>query len=252
MYDLSKTPAELLAIEYKSNADIDNYLSNENLQEKIVKKGSKWQVQENLDTFDDLSSLCKKLNQKHNAFGGNCGHFALALARELVKQGFDEHNFGIAICSSIYDEDLEEYNYSPRAYEETESDIYHVAINFGNTLFDGDGKTSIAKLKKIAKEEYGDANPNIYTHTYTKENDDDFRYAFEWGTNYDVYPEYYQKLIQKEFKTLVEKIVKVGSKWQVQSEKGKNLGTYDTKKEAEDRLKQVHYFKHINESNNNY
>ena len=47
---------------------------------------------------------------------------------------------------------------------------------------------------------------------------------------------------------ILEKIVKKGSKWQVQSEKGKNLGTYDTKKEAEDRLKQVHYFKHVNES----
>ena len=44
-----------------------------------------------------------------------------------------------------------------------------------------------------------------------------------------------------------EKIVKKGSKWQVQSEKGKNLGTYDTKKEAEKRLKQVHYFKHVKE-----
>lgn len=50
-----------------------------------------------------------------------------------------------------------------------------------------------------------------------------------------------------EGKSLQEKIVKKGSKWQVQSEKGKNLGTYDTKKEAEDRLKQVHYFKHVNE-----
>lgn len=46
---------------------------------------------------------------------------------------------------------------------------------------------------------------------------------------------------------LEEKIIKVGNKWQVQSEKGKNLGTYDTKPEAENRLKQVHYFKHLNE-----
>ena len=45
---------------------------------------------------------------------------------------------------------------------------------------------------------------------------------------------------------LNEKIVKKGNKWQVQSEKGRNLGTYDTKEEAEDRLKQVHYFKHKN------
>ena len=47
---------------------------------------------------------------------------------------------------------------------------------------------------------------------------------------------------------LIEKIVKVGSKYQVQSEKGRNMGTYDTKKEAEERLRQVEYFKHKNES----
>ena len=58
----------------------------------------------------------------------------------------------------------------------------------------------------------------------------------------------YQDEKQIQYESLLsEKIVKKGNKWQVQSEKGKNLGTYDTKKEAEDRLKQVHYFKHVNE-----
>lgn len=33
-------------------------------------------------------------------------------------------------------------------------------------------------------------------------------------------------------------------KWQVQSHKGKNLGTYDTEGEAKKRLQQVEYFKH--------
>lgn len=47
--------------------------------------------------------------------------------------------------------------------------------------------------------------------------------------------------------SLQEKIVKKGSKWQVQSEKGRNMGTYDTKAEAEKRLQQVHYFKYANE-----
>ena len=46
---------------------------------------------------------------------------------------------------------------------------------------------------------------------------------------------------------LEEKIVKKGDKYQVQSEKGRNLGTYDTKKEAEDRLDDVEMFKHMNE-----
>lgn len=48
----------------------------------------------------------------------------------------------------------------------------------------------------------------------------------------------------KKTEQLQEKIVKKGSKYQVQSEKGRNLGTYDTKEEAEKRLKQVEYFKH--------
>ena len=48
---------------------------------------------------------------------------------------------------------------------------------------------------------------------------------------------------------LDEKIVHLNSgDWQVQSEKGRNMGTYTTKKEAEKRLSQVEYFKHMNES----
>lgn len=48
------------------------------------------------------------------------------------------------------------------------------------------------------------------------------------------------------FIRIISKIVKKDNKYQVQSEKGKNLGTYDTKEEAEKRLKQVEYFKHKN------
>ena len=62
-------------------------------------------------------------------------------------------------------------------------------------------------------------------------------------------PEIIFESLQNNSQRLVEKIVKIGNKWQVQSEKGRNMGTYNTKKEAEKRLKQVEYFKHINESN---
>lgn len=78
--------------------------------------------------------------------------------------------------------------------------------------------------------------------------------AFESGDTVKVFTQladYLESLEHKEpelEKELDEKIVKKGSKWQVQSEKGRNLGTYDTKEEAEERLKQVHYFKHINEN----
>lgn len=52
---------------------------------------------------------------------------------------------------------------------------------------------------------------------------------------------------------LVERIVHKGSKWQVTDHTGKkNLGTYDTKEEAEERLKQVEYFKHQEKLNESY
>jgi hypothetical protein len=45
---------------------------------------------------------------------------------------------------------------------------------------------------------------------------------------------------------LQETIVRVGSKFKLVSKNsGKNLGTYDTKHEAEQREKQVQYFKHM-------
>lgn len=49
----------------------------------------------------------------------------------------------------------------------------------------------------------------------------------------------------KLIRVIQSKIVKKDNKYQVQSEKGKNLGTYDTKSEAEKRLKQVEMFKHM-------
>lgn len=53
----------------------------------------------------------------------------------------------------------------------------------------------------------------------------------------------------KLIRVIQSKIVKKDNKYQVQSEKGKNLGTYDTKAEAEERLKQVEMFKHMNAKN---
>lgn len=37
----------------------------------------------------------------------------------------------------------------------------------------------------------------------------------------------------------------VGKNWVVLSEKGKRLGTYKSKKDAEERLRQIEYLKHI-------
>jgi len=50
---------------------------------------------------------------------------------------------------------------------------------------------------------------------------------------------------------LNERIIKVGNKWEVKAESGKSMGMYDTKEEAEKRLKQVEMFKHMKEFEDN-
>ena len=72
---------------------------------------------------------------------------------------------------------------------------------------------------------------------------------FSYGTViYDLKPGTFRRIKEPRKESLIEKIVKLSNgKWQVQSEKGRNMGTYDTKAEAEKRLKQIEYFKHINE-----
>ena len=53
------------------------------------------------------------------------------------------------------------------------------------------------------------------------------------------------KEVKKEDIDKKSKVVKQDGKYQAQSEKGKNFGTYDTKQEAEDRVKQMEMFKHM-------
>ena len=43
-------------------------------------------------------------------------------------------------------------------------------------------------------------------------------------------------------------IKKVGSKYVVVAESGRKMGTYGTKKEAEKRLRQIEFFKHLRSS----
>lgn len=54
----------------------------------------------------------------------------------------------------------------------------------------------------------------------------------------EAYGHKYQEMVKLAY------IKQVGSKWKVLSQKGKSLGTYDTKEEAVKRLQQVEYFKH--------
>ena len=100
---------------------------------------------------------------------------------------------------------------------------------------------------KIEVWEVNDRNPHLYEVCSLFEG---ACQAYDEEEKVDNWTGY--KLVQKiknYFKgKLDEKIVHLSNgKWQVQSEKGRNMGTYDTKPEAQKRLGQVEYFKHLNE-----
>src|SRR5580704_15576832 len=61
---------------------------------------------------------------------------------------------------------------------------------------------------------------------------------------------YYQNCIGNLIKLAFVKKMPNG-KWQILSQKGKSLGTYDTKEEAVKRLRQIEYFKHHDKSEAN-
>ena len=78
------------------------------------------------------------------------------------------------------------------------------------------------------------AYPNIYDRVASKENVD------------------FSDIPEVDFsKVSYIKKVKDKEKWRVYSESGKNLGTYDSVKDAKSRLKEIEFFKHKKKSNNN-
>lgn len=151
----------------------------------------------NKQVMHNLSEICKKVGYKRNGDSGNCGNFALALARELHKIDIPSD---IVICSDLaVNDDTEIID-----YEDYESSMYHVVLMVNNKLYDSLGESSIQKLQKIALDQYGDNNPSITAWRYTPENDDKFRYIFEWGTDFNTYPEYFQKSFKNYLKGFKE------------------------------------------------
>jgi hypothetical protein len=67
------------------------------------------------------------------------------------------------------------------------------------------------------------------------------------GEQMELFPESVDDRPVFDREEVYEVIKKVGGKWQVQSHKGRSLGTYDSEAAAKKRLGQVEYFKHKNE-----
>lgn len=222
MYDTSKSPAELLAIDYKSNADIDKYLKEDKLSEYY----DDVEVE-----YDDYSTYVFVTDEMYS-----------------VKQRFERESFRGAYAIK---ENIIGLSYIDSAIHD---DIENAMMDKGYIT---EYPTTINRFLVFNKSEYKENylddeidyyNVNLIQYEYEK-------YWLVWVQdgqyileNTELYKALGKPIKKLEYvkESLQEKIVKKGSKWQVQSEKGKNLGTYDTKGEAEKRLQQVHYFKHKN------
>ena len=95
--------------------------------------------------------------------GGNCGTFALALARELE----DRKIKGVTIGVLFKDETQEAE--TPQQILDMETDVYHVVLEYANDRYDGTGKTTNTKLLQLAKRDYRDNNPSFVTDISPKD-----------------------------------------------------------------------------------
>ena len=140
-------------------------------------------------TNNEIIKLCKYLDSKHPGDGGNCGSFALALARELPV-----NDKKLVLCYEYCGEELDDLS------DFDDELLYHVAFMCNDTIFDCTGTVDVKTLEKICFDNYGDRDPIIESWEYNESEDNEFRRLFEWNTAFDVYPEYYQKLIREYLK----------------------------------------------------
>ena len=71
-----------------------------------------------------------------SAFCGNCGMYAIALAKRAQEQ---RKNVSLLLAINEPAETIDELSYS-------EPDIYHIAVKIDGILYDGSGKISIENL----------------------------------------------------------------------------------------------------------
>ena len=234
--------------------------------EEVVKEISTF-TEENFDTkiesFSHYTSLeaCKKYNLDPEESEG-------------IYYGYNViYNNGMESCGNVR-KDLHKYYERLLEYVEdmikdstrNSIDSYHSGFLYKNYLNIRKPLIVDAKDKPYYKIKYkGEYYNTESLAMYAKENEYDgvivknvyeTDYENKKGTDYIVFnPNQIKSAtdnngnFSKESDNMYEKILHKNNKWVVTDHTGKkNLGTYDTKEEAEKRLKQVEYFKHINEN----
>lgn len=138
------------------------------------------------DTLDRAMALidrAKKTFGEAQLFGGNCGTFALALVTALDDPAV---RLGVAYRG----EDTEQ----PKDILDSETDVYHVWVEIGETLVDGSGQMDHRRLLDWVGQEYQDGKPGLLMDADPK--DVNLGRLIRQDTYWDVTQDVFQEGIQ--------------------------------------------------------
>jgi hypothetical protein len=126
----------------------------------------------------ELTSIARKKYKGNKLFGGNCGQFALGLAKHLIDIGAKDVKLGLITEKNddLDGNDVDEL-------QKSEPKIYHVFVQHGGKWYDGSGEIDEDYISKFAQERYGDDNPDMWIDIAV---DDKARKLIEWETDWDI------------------------------------------------------------------
>ncbi len=116
---------------------------------------------------------------RENTFSGNCGMYAIALAKKAL-----DGNKNPVIVVATDTKDLGELMYG-------EPKIYHIAVEIDGALYDGRGQIDENVLAHFAYDIYGDSNPNLLFLEFNDDVIKMIRQQTNWDTSWE---EYYENL----------------------------------------------------------
>jgi hypothetical protein len=162
----------LLSIEFDTQDAYDKYMKqhpdadpkNHSVKKQDKKTEEKKPVEKIKEKVKEVvkkhepEKLMEKAKKKYGdkLFGGNCGQFAYGMAKYLIDKG--EKNVKLGLITEETDLDGEDI----KALQDEEPKIYHVFVQIGDDYYDGSGKINKDYLTKFAKDEYDDANPELW------------------------------------------------------------------------------------------
>ena len=153
-----------------------------------------------------FDKLVKEAMAKEDTYSGNCGMYAIALAKKAL-----DNKKTPSIVISTNTDDLDELMYG-------EPDIYHVAVIIDGKLYDGSGEINQNTLEAYGRALYNNPNPIILELEFN----DDLIKMIRQQTNWDTpWQEYYndiknqsiqipQTLYHATYKPLLDSIMKNG------------------------------------------